>query len=120
MPLTEAQERGKQVYLQAGCTACHAIRGVGNQGAVGPSLSRIYTVAQERIASDDYKNNVKGQPPATTPEEYIRQSILYPNAYIAPKCPQGPCPANVMPQNYGETISKEDLEKLVDYLTTLR
>lgn len=120
VPLTEAQERGKQVYLQAGCAACHAIRGVGNQGAVGPSLNRIYTVAQERIASDDYKNNVKGQPPATTPEEYIRQSILYPNAYIAPKCPQGPCPANVMPQNYGETISKEDLEKLVDYLTTLR
>ncbi len=120
VPLTENQEAGKQVYLQAGCAACHAIRGVGTQGVVGPSLNRIYTVAQERIESESYKTNLRDQPPATTPEEYIRQSILHPNAYIVAQCPQGPCPAGVMPQNYNQTISPEDLEKLIDYLTTLR
>lgn len=120
VPLTEQQEAGKQVYLRAGCTACHAIRGVGNQGALGPSLSRIYTVAIERIASEDYKQNLRDQPPAASPEEYIRQSILHPNAYIVPQCPQGPCVAGLMPQNYSQTLSPEDLDKLVDYLSTLR
>lgn len=122
VPLTEAQEAGKQVYLQAGCTACHAIRGVGIQGALGPSLNRIYTVAQERIASDSYKAQIanSGQPAATTPEEYILQSILHPNAYVVAQCPQGACQAGLMPQNYDQTIKPDDLEKLVDYLTTLR
>ncbi|MCS6774102.1 MAG: c-type cytochrome [Anaerolineae bacterium] len=122
VPLTEAQEAGKQVYLQAGCTACHAIRGVGTQGALGPSLNRIYTVAQERIADEKYKQAAQaaGQPVATTPEEYIRQSILYPNAYVVPQCPQGACVAGLMPQNYAQTIKPEDLDKLVDYLSALR
>jgi nitric oxide reductase subunit C len=119
VPLTPEQEAGKQVYLAQGCAACHAIRGVGAQGAIGPNMNRMGAVAAERIASDDYKSKIQGQPPATTPEEYIRQSILYPNAYIVPQCPQGPCQANLMPRNYAQVIPPQDLDNLVAYLASL-
>jgi len=120
VPLTAEQEAGKQVYLKAGCNACHAIKGVGNQGAVGPNLNKIYTVATERIASDAYKSGVKDQPAATTPEDYIKQSIHYPNAYIAPECPTGACAAGIMPQNYKDTIAEGDFKNLIAYLSSLK
>lgn len=120
IPLTPAQEAGREVYLAKGCAACHAIRGVGAQGAIGPNLTRIGAVAEERIASESYKTNLKDQPPATTGAEYIRQSILHPNAYVVAQCPQGPCPAGVMPQNYEQQLTPEELNNLVDYLNSLR
>jgi mono/diheme cytochrome c family protein len=120
VPLTAEQEAGQAVYLKAGCNACHAIRGVGTQGAVGPSLTRIGADAEEIVQSEDYTTKVTGQPAATTGEEYIRQSILHPNAYIYPTCPQGPCPAGVMPQIYETTLTPEELENLVAYLNSLR
>lgn len=120
VPLTPQQEAGREVYLAKGCTACHAIRGVGAQGAIGPNLTRIGAVSEERIASDSYKTNLKDQPPAATGAEYIRQSILYPNAYVVAQCPQGPCPAGVMPQNYAQQLTPEELDNLVDYLNSLR
>ncbi|MCS7061307.1 MAG: c-type cytochrome, partial [Anaerolineae bacterium] len=115
VPLTAAQEEGKNLFLKNGCNACHAIRGVAN-GAIGPALNRIYEEALQRIQSDDYKAS---QGKATTPEEYIYESIVNPQAYIVPQCPQGPCPANVMPANYGDIIPAADLNKIVDYLSTL-
>ncbi|BCX04588.1 MAG: hypothetical protein KatS3mg053_2526 [Candidatus Roseilinea sp.] len=120
VPLTPEQEAGKQVYLAKGCAACHAIRGVGAQGAIGPNLNRIGAVAEERIASESYRTNLKDQPPATTGAEYIRQSILHPNAYIVAQCPQGPCQAGLMPQNYEQQMTPEELNNLVDYLNSLR
>lgn len=120
VPLTPEQEAGKVAYEKAGCTACHAIRGVGNQGAVGPNLTKIGTVAEERIASESYKTNVKDQPAAATGEEYIRQSILHPAAYTVDKCPQGPCPAGVMPAIYQQQLTPDELTNLVNYLNSLK
>lgn len=120
VPLTAEQQAGQDVYLAEGCNACHAIRGVGTQGAIGPNLTRIGSVAEERIASESYQTGVTGQPAAATGEEYIRQSILHPNAYVVAECPQGPCPAGVMPQIYQDTITPEELDNLVAYLNSLR
>jgi cytochrome c2 len=123
VPLTAEQEAGKQVYEKAGCTACHAIRGVGNQGAVGPQLNNIAVRAAEQVqAGSTYLTEVQGQPAATTPEEYIRQSIEYPNAYIAKNCPAGSCAAGVMPQNLRTTqlASDTDYNNLIAYLLTLQ
>ncbi len=120
VPLTPEQEAGKAVYEKAGCNACHAIRGVGTQGAIGPNLTKIGSVAEERIASERYKTQVTGQPAATTGEEYIRQSILHPNAYVVAQCPQGACPAGVMPQIYQTTLTADELTNLVNYLNSLK
>jgi hypothetical protein len=114
-------ERGKQVYQRAGCTACHAVEGVGTQGEVATELTNFGTVALERIASEDYKKNLQGQPPATTAAEYIEQSIVHPDAYTYPTCPLGPCPKGTMPTNYQQVIrDPADLRALVAYLAALK
>jgi cytochrome c oxidase subunit 2 len=40
-PQTAAAERGKAVFLEAGCGSCHAVRGTEAQGLVGPDLTHI-------------------------------------------------------------------------------
>ena len=40
-PTTPLQQRGKSLFLAAGCGACHTIRGTMANGSVGPDLSRI-------------------------------------------------------------------------------
>lgn len=113
--------RGKDVYQRAGCTACHAVKGVGTQGEVATDMTRIGTVALERIASDEYKQNLQGQPPATTAVEYIEQSIVHPDAFTVQKCPTGPCPKGTMPTNFQQVIRDPgDLKALIAYLSTLK
>jgi cytochrome c2 len=119
VPLTAEQEEGKKLVVSLGCNACHAIKGVMN-GAVGPNLSQIASVAEERITSEHYAKNLKDQPAAKAAEEYIIQSIHYSNAYVVEKCPQGPCAAGVMPQTYRQSIPEGDFKKLVSYLLTLK
>lgn len=114
VPLTPAQEAGRQVYLKSGCNACHAVRGQGLQGNIGPSLNQLATVAATRIADANYKGQAKS---AT---EYIRESIINPNGFVVAQCPLGPCPAGVMLQTYEQQLKPEELTGLVDYLSTLK
>jgi mono/diheme cytochrome c family protein len=78
----------EQVIHEAGCAACHAF--TGPERSVGPSLWDIG---------------------ARAGEEYIRQSILAPNAMIADGYP-----ANVMPQDLAEYMTAAEFERLVQWL----
>jgi mono/diheme cytochrome c family protein len=99
------EERGKGVFLgTGGCGACHTIDG-DSAGVVGPNLTNIATVAATRVDG-------------LTAEEYIRQSILEPNAYLVPDCPNAACVENLMPQNFGELLSDAQFEDLIFYLMT--
>lgn len=40
-PTTEAQERGRQVFMEHSCVGCHTIRGVSDAGVVGPDLTHL-------------------------------------------------------------------------------
>jgi mono/diheme cytochrome c family protein len=91
------------LILNAGCGACHLIGDLGEAHKVGPELTNIADVAGERVAG-------------LSAAAYLRQSIVKPNAYIVPECPNGPCPANVMPQNYEERLSDDQIEQIVQYL----
>lgn len=104
----EIVELAVMAMTNAGCGGCHVIPGVpGAVGVVGPNQSNLGAYAGDRI--EGY-----------TAEEYIRESILMPNAYIAEECPTGPCIANIMPQNYGELLSDEEVDAVVAYLASLR
>ena len=116
VPLSPEQEAGKATFLKMGCNACHAIKGVAT-GAVGPNLSKLGADAVDIILSSDYKSS---QGKATTVEDYVQESIVNPNAFITPKCPQGACLANIMPQNFKDTIPAADLKNLVAYLSSLK
>ena len=96
----------EEVILNAGCGACHAIGPIGEGHKVGPDLSDIGYQATGRI-------------PDMTAEEYIRQSIVEPNYALAPVCPNGPCMPNIMPKDYGQRLTGEQIDSVVGYLLTL-
>jgi mono/diheme cytochrome c family protein len=88
---------GKALFEQttlegnAGCVTCHAIE--PGKTVVGPSLAGIGN---------------KG-------EEFIRTSIIDPDAEVTEGFPAG-----VMPKDYGEKLSEEQINQLVKYLLTLK
>jgi cytochrome c oxidase subunit II len=94
--------KGRQVFNNSGCNACHALKDAGAAGAVGPKLDGIGTTAAARE-------------PGVSAEEYIHQSIVKPNEFVA----QG-FPANVMPQDYGQRLAEADLDALVKYLAEMK
>lgn len=97
-------EIGKAAYAKYGCAGCHGEP--GGAGVIGPNLGGLATRAGSTVA---------GQ----SAEEYIRTSIVNPNAYIVPECPTGACPSGIMPQNFAQQMSPEELDGLVQYLLTL-
>jgi cytochrome c oxidase subunit 2 len=41
IPGGEAEQRGAELFLAAGCGGCHAVRGTAAEGTIGPDLSRV-------------------------------------------------------------------------------
>lgn len=89
--------RGELVYKNSGCGGCHAL-GSLSAGVVGPNLTQIGTLAGERVEG-------------LSPEGYLRESILNPNAYIV----EGFQP-DIMPKNFGEILKPEQIDDLIAFL----
>ncbi len=93
--------RGKFVYNSAGaCGACHTIEGL-SVGVVGPVLDGIATTAAER------QDGVSA-------EDYLRESILVPGAYVVDDFLDGQ-----MPVDFADRFSDEQFEDLITFLMTL-
>jgi mono/diheme cytochrome c family protein len=69
---------GREVYLKQYCGVCHSLTAAGTTGTFGPAHDGLGTTAAQRIVDEAYN----GQ--ATSPAEYIRESIVDPQAYIVP------------------------------------
>ncbi len=98
----KGEELFKQTTLNGapGCITCHSLD--PDVTLVGPSLAGVATRAAERE-------------PGKSAEEYLRESILDPNAYVVEGFPEG-----VMPQNFGDVLSEEEINDLVAFLLTLK
>jgi mono/diheme cytochrome c family protein len=81
---------GAQVFANNGCGGCHTFAAAEAGGVTGPNLDEA----------------LSGQS-----DSMIKESIVEPNAEIA----KGYA-ANVMPPNFGEILSSQELEDLVKYL----
>ena len=104
---TVASPEVSAVFNANACGGCHVIPGIPDaNGQVGPDLSNLGAEAPTRGSG-------------YTAQSYIHESIVNPNAFIALKCPAGDCPSYVMPGNYAQRLSVEDLDKMVNYLSTL-
>jgi cytochrome c oxidase subunit II len=88
---------GAKLFASEGCGGCHAFTPAGTDAQVGPSLDDLPAAAQRA-----------GKPL----DEFVHESIVDPNAYVEKGYQPG-----VMPQNFGQSLSKEQIDALVAYLT---
>jgi copper-containing nitrite reductase len=101
-------------FQKGACGSCHAIPGIPNSaGVIAPDLSNVHLAAMKHFDDGAYIGK------ATTAEEYIHESILEPNLFIAPKCPTGACPPNVMPATLKDTLTADEINSIVKYLDGL-
>jgi cytochrome c oxidase subunit 2 len=85
---------GREVFVSAGaCGACHTLADAGTSGTTGPDLDRV----------------LPGQS-----EDEIRTDVVDPDARV-----EAGYQAGVMPPNFGETLSAQQLDGLVAYLATV-
>jgi cytochrome c551/c552 len=85
---------------QAGCGSCHSL----DAGVilVGPSLAGIGSQAEKRVSGH-------------SAQEYLRQSILEPNAYTVDGFA-----ANIMPLVWSDELTGEQIDDLIAFLLTLK
>ncbi|GAB4514297.1 MAG: hypothetical protein OHK0046_16190 [Anaerolineae bacterium] len=67
--------RGVEVYLAAYCGVCHTLSAAQTRGTFGPNHDDAGRAAKQTILLDSYNGS------ATTPEDYLRESLLDPRAY---------------------------------------
>lgn len=94
--------RGRQLFNQYGCNACHVLGDARAVGVLGPALNDIGARAGAMV-------------PGQSAEEYMRLAIVKPNDYIA----EG-YPANLMPQDYGLRMPEQELAEMVNYLLEMK
>jgi mono/diheme cytochrome c family protein len=102
-PRSIAGTDAASIMLDAGCGACHRLNSVGLEGEIGPDLSETADWAGERVSG-------------LSAADYIRQSIVAPGAFIAADCPEGPCRDGIMPANYGDRLTGEQVDAIVAFL----
>ena len=102
--VVSSADAGESLYFETtlgvntGCRVCHSL----DPGVViiGPSFDGVATSAATRV-------------PGLTAEEYLRQSIVDPDAYVVHGFDPG-----VMLQNFNDTLSEEQIDNLVAFLLT--
>ena len=91
---------GRHLFVSAypGCSGCHTFSAAGASGTVGPDLAA-------RLRADAKSAGKQLKP-------FVYQSIISPNAYIAEGYPRG-----VMPQDFGDKLTNEQLAELIAFIT---
>jgi hypothetical protein len=104
LPIADAA-RGGQLYDEVyGCSACHGDPRTPGSNNLGPHLGDIGLVAESRI---------KNMPAA----QYIYESILNPDAFIAPECKDGaPCQKPSAMPEYSSLMKLQDAADLLAFL----
>ena len=93
-------ERGEKLYHTMGCAQCHSIDG---KPGTGPSWKGLYGSAVQLTGGKD----------ATADENYVRESILDPNAKIVMGY------AGIMPTYQGR-MKDQDISAIIAYMKTIQ
>ncbi len=87
---------GDQIFTAAGCAGCHTFKPAGSTGNIGPNLDELKTAAAK-------------MEPGKNADQYIRESIEDPSAFIVKGFP------NAMPSFKGR-LTDAQIKALIDYL----
>jgi len=105
--VTEASSKpgaaGMALIDGQGCYACHSTDG---SKILGPTFLNLF--GEKQVVMKDGKEVT-----VTADEEYIKKSIYEPNAEIVKGYPRD------LMQSYKETLSDDDIAKIIEYLKTL-
>ena len=93
---------GLTIMRANGCITCHSLDG---SKVIGPTFKGLY--GAKRVVITD-----QGEKQIDAFDDYIKKSILEPNAEIVKGYNKG------LMQSYKEVIKGEDLDKIVDYFRT--
>jgi cytochrome c oxidase subunit II len=94
--------RGMRISEQSGCIGCHSVDG---STSVGPTWVGLY--GSQRQLTDNTT--------MVADEEYLYIGIVDPNEHI----PVG-YPPNVMPRNYDELLTDQQIEEIIAYIRSLQ
>jgi mono/diheme cytochrome c family protein len=95
---------GKEVFNGVGgCASCHTLAAAGSKGTAGPNLD-------QRLRTDCASAQSK-QVRGASLEQCIETAIVKPYAYL----PSG-YQAGVMPANFGSSLTKSEIQALVNFL----
>ncbi len=107
LPAGDAQ-RGEQLAQSKGCAVCHVTTPVGPAWAKTADQPGIGDRAATRIKDPNYTGK------ATTPEQYLLESIVDPHAYLVPPFGQ------IMPNTFGQTLTAQEVADLIAYMLTIK
>jgi nitric oxide reductase subunit C len=85
---------------QAGCATCHSL--LEGVVIVGPSMAGISSRAGSTVSGQSAEN-------------YLKDSILNPDAYVVESFPPG-----TMPASLADELTNEQVDQLIAYLLTLK
>jgi cytochrome c2 len=91
------------------CASCHNLEFDDQESISAPGFKGLADRAATRV-------------PGQSAEEYLRESIVDPGAYIVQGSVegdwQGHSGSRGMPTNYGETLSEQDINDLIAFMLT--
>ena len=90
-------DRSPAAVFTASCGGCHTFTPAGTSSSIGPNLDDVAAAAEKA-----------GQDTAA----YVKESIVEPKKVLATGFP-----SSNMPGDFGETLSAEEIDALVTYLT---
>jgi cytochrome c oxidase subunit 2 len=94
-------EQGKKLYQQKACAGCHSLDG---SRIVGPTFKGLWGREEE----------IEGGAKIKVDEDYIRESILAPNAKIVDSYP-----ANTMPVFAGQ-VTDDEIRAIIEFIKTVK
>jgi cytochrome c oxidase subunit II len=95
-PSGSASAAGLNAFNSKECASCHTLTAANATGTVGPDLDKLVSYAKQ------------AHQPLTA---FVHESIVDPGKYVQPGYPSG-----VMPDNFGQTLTKSQLDALVTFL----
>ncbi len=90
------------------CSNCHSVDEAQTR-LIGPGMWGLHERADDRATESGDADGIT----------YVANSIYHPNDYIVPDDGTGAYPPGLMPANYGDLLTEEEMNNLVAYLLSL-